>query len=264
MDHTLQPSAENDPFSLAGKTVLVVGGTRGIGRAIALRFAAVGAKVIVNYVRDEAGAQRFAAAAAESGLEIATIRADASSDKGREQIAQAVSERFANLSVLVYAAATGVHRPFEELSARHFDFTFALNVKSFLAFVQTFVPRMAQGSSILALSSEGAVHAMPHYGLIGASKAALESLCRQLAVELGPRGIRVNVLSPGTVVTDAWNVLPDAEARLTKAAARTPRGSLTTLNEVATAAQFLASDSSLGVNGHTLVVDAGARIVGSG
>jgi enoyl-[acyl-carrier protein] reductase III len=260
----MQSTMASDLFSLAGKSVLVVGGTRGIGRAIALRFGAAGARVLVNYVRDEAGAQQFAAAAREAGLQIASVRADASSDKGREAIAQAVAEQFSELSVLVYAAATGIHRPFEELSGRHFDFTFGLNVKAFLAFVQTFAPKMPSGSSVIALSSEGAVHAMHHYGLIGASKAALESLARHLAVELGGRGLRVNVLSPGTVLTDAWKVLPDSESRLAKAAARTPRGALTTLDEVAAAAQFLASDASAGVNGHTLVVDAGARIVGAG
>jgi enoyl-[acyl-carrier protein] reductase III len=260
----MQSTPGTEPFSLAGKTALVVGGTRGIGRAIALRFAAAGANVIVNYVRDEAAAQQFAAAAADAGVQIAAVRADASSDKGREAIAQAVTERFSSLSVLVYAAATGIHRPFEALSGRHFDFTFALNVKAFLAFVQTFAPKMPAGSSVIALSSEGAAHAMHHYSLIGASKAALESLVRHLATELGPRGVRVNALSPGTVLTDAWKVLPDSESRLAAAAARTPRGSLTTLDEVAAAAQFLASDAALGINGHTLVVDGGARITGAG
>lgn len=255
---------QSDVFSLEGKHVLVVGGTRGIGAAIALRFAGAGARVLVNYVRDEASAQKFAAAASDAGVSIVAVRGDASSDKGREAIAQAVAEHVPQLSVLVYAAATGIHRPFEELSGRHFDFTFGLNVKAFLAVVQMFAPKMPVGSSVIALSSEGAAHAMHHYGLIGSSKAALESLSRHLAMELGGRGVRVNVLSPGTVLTDAWRVLPDSEARLAKAAERTPRGALTTLNEVATAAQFLASEASLGVNGHTLVVDAGARIVGAG
>ena len=253
-----------DLFTVQGKRVMVVGGTRGIGRAIAWRLAAAGAEVVVNYVRNDETAAQLTAAAALAGTRITAVRADVSSDKGREELRRAVEQRFAALSVLVFAAATGIHRPYDKLSGRHFDFTFGLNVKAFLALVQDFAPMMQAGASIIALSSEGAVHAMPQYGLVGSSKAALESLCRHLAVELAPSGIRVNVLAPGAVKTDAWSALPDADRRLAAAASRTPRGTLTTVDEVAWAAQFLASDAASGLAGHTLVVDGGARIVGSG
>ena len=253
-----------DLFALTGKRVLVIGGSRGIGRAIALRFARAGAQVIATYVRGEEAAQGLAAEASTDGLSLKVVRADASSEKARQQLVQTVSEQFTDLSALVFVAATGVHRPLEQLSERYFDFTYALNVKGLLALVQAFAGKIPAGGSIVALSSEGAVHAIPHYALVGSSKAALESLCRHMAAELAPRGIRVNVLSPGTVQTDAWKSLPDAERRLAEAAARTPRGSLVSLEEVANAAQFLVSDASSGLSGHTLVVDAGARIVGAG
>ena len=193
----MSSSSHGDLFSMQGKRALVVGGTRGIGRAIAQRLASAGAEVIVNYVRDDAAAQECIASAGAASSRIEAVRADASSDKGREALAEAVSRRFSDLSVLVFAAATGIHRPYDQLSGRHFDFTFALNVKALLALTQTFAPKMPAGSSIIALSSEGAQHAMPHYGLVGSSKAALESLCRHLAVELAPAGIRVNVHPPG-------------------------------------------------------------------
>jgi enoyl-[acyl-carrier protein] reductase III len=121
---------------------------------------------------------------------------------------------------------------------------------------------MPAGSSIVAVSSEGAVRAVHQYTLVGASKGALESLARHVAAELGTRGIRVNVLSPGSVPTDTWKVLPDSERRLTEAARRSMLGRLTTLEEVAWAAQFLCSDAAGGVAGHTLVVDGGARLRG--
>jgi enoyl-[acyl-carrier protein] reductase III len=121
---------------------------------------------------------------------------------------------------------------------------------------------MPSGSSIVAVSSEGATHAVSHYSLVGASKGALESLARHTAAELAPKGIRVNILSPGTVLTDAWKVLPDAESRLAEASRRSFLGRLTTLEEVASAAQFLCSDASSGLVGHTLVVDGGARMRG--
>ena len=251
-------------FALHGKRTLVVGGTRGIGAAIALEYARAGAQVIVNYVREKAAAEQFCAAAAADGLQIDAIRADVTSDKGRDDLLAMVNERFETLSAWVFAAATGVHRPFEKLSARHFDFTYALNVRAFLTLAQGLAPKMGAGGSIVALSSEGAMHAMHHYALVGSSKAALESLVRHLAVELGPRGIRVNVLSPGTVMTDAWKSLPDAESRLREAASRSALDRLVTLQEVAHTARFLASDASSGVSGHVMVVDGGARIRGAG
>jgi enoyl-[acyl-carrier protein] reductase III len=119
---------------------------------------------------------------------------------------------------------------------------------------------MDTGASLVALSSEGAVRAVPYYAAIGASKAALESLCRHLAVELAPREIRANVLAAGTVLTEAWNAFPDKAARLDDALARSPVGRLTEAADVALAAQFLCSDASRGVNGHVLTVDGGASV----
>jgi enoyl-[acyl-carrier protein] reductase III len=257
-------TADTDVFSLRGRRALVVGGTRGIGRAIACRFAAAGADVLANYVRNDEAAREVVDFAAAAGWSLRVVRADVASDKGREALLAAVAEQFADLSVVVFAAASGVHRPCTETTGRHFDFTYGLNVRAFLLLTAGLAPRIAEDGSIIALSSEGAVHAMSNYGLVGSSKAALEALCRHLAVELAPRGIRVNVLSPGSVRTDAWLSLPDAERRLADAARQTPRGRLTTLDEVAHAAQFLGSRASSGVSGHTLVVDGGARVRGAG
>lgn len=255
---------DTDAFSLRGRRALVVGGTRGIGRAIVCRFAAAGAAVLANYVRNDAAAREVADLAASAGWSLQVVRADAASDKGRDALLAAVAEQFADVSVFVFAAASGVHRPCTEASGRHFDFTYGLNVRAFLLLAAALAPRLADDASIIALSSEGAMHAMSNYGLVGSSKAALEALCRQLAVELAPRGIRVNVLSPGSVRTDAWQALPDAERRLAEAERQTPCGRLTTLDEVAHVAQFLASYASSGVSGHTLVVDGGARVRGAG
>lgn len=248
-------------FSMQDRTVLVVGGTRGIGRAIALQLARSGAIVIANFVRDAAAAQALAAAASSEGLKLTVLKADVTSEKGRAALNECIAGRSATLNSLVFAAATGVHRPFEQLSERHFDFTFALNVKAFLTLAQLLAPYMPAGSTMVALSSEGAANAVQQYHLVGASKAALESLARHLASELAGRGIRVNILAPGAVATDVWNVLPDAEQRLARAAARSPRGRLNTLEEVALAAQFLVSDASAGLIGHTLIADGGARMM---
>ena len=148
----------------------------------------------------------------------------------------------------------------EELTLRQYDWTFALNVRAFFELVHQLLRKFETSASIVALSSEGAVHAVPQYTLVGASKGALESMVRHLAVEFAPRGIRVNALSPGSIMTDAWKALPDSERRLAEATRRSPSGRLTSVEEVASAAHFLCSDASSGVTGHTLVVDGGSRI----
>lgn len=250
----------NDGFSLAGRRALVTGGTRGIGRAISLRLARAGAHVLANHVRDLESAASLLREAAAEGLRLEVVRADLTSEKGMAKLLAAVGQTAEPLSILVHCAATGVHHPFSELSLRQFDWTFSLNVRAFFDLVHRLLPKFGPGASIVALSSEGAVRAVTHYTLVGASKGALESMVRHLAVELAPRGIRVNALSPGSVLTDAWKVLPESEKRLAEAARRSPTGRLTTLEEVAGAAHFLCSDAAAGVAGHTLVVDGGLRI----
>ena len=250
----------NDSFSLQGKTALVTGGTRGIGRAIALRLARAGAHVLANYVRDSVSAESLRQEAAAEKLSLEVVRADITGEKGLERLLAAMEPNYTPLSIFVHCAATGVHRPVEELTLRQYDWTFSLNVRAFFELTHRLLPKFAPSASIVALSSEAAVHAVPQYTLVGASKGALESLVRHLAVELAPRGIRVNALSPGSIVTDAWKALPDAERRLAEAAHHSPSGRLITLAEVASAAHFLCSDAAAGIAGHTLVVDGGSRI----
>jgi len=251
-----------DLFSLQGKRVLVTGGTRGIGRAISMRFARAGAEVLANYVRDPKSAEALSVEAAGEGLHIDLCRADLTSPKGMEQLVAHVQGRFPTLSTLVHCAATGVHRPLDQLTLRHFDWTFALNARAFFDLVLQLLPRFdARGASVLALSSDGATRAIPQYAVVGASKGALEALVRHMAVELAPRGIRVNTLSCGSVQTDAWKSMPDAEKRLTETCRRSPVGRLVTLDEVAWSAQFLCSDAAGGIVGQAVVVDGGVRIV---
>lgn len=250
-----------DLFSLSGKRALITGGTRGIGRAVALRFAAAGASVIANYVRDQKSAEELKQRAETEGCAIETCRADVTSQQGLSKLFDVLDSHAPELSIFVHCAATGVHRPVDQLTVRHFDWTYGLNVRAFFELVQRLLPRLESGASVLAISSEGAVRAVPQYSLVGSSKGALESLVRHFAVELAPRGIRVNSLSPGTVLTDAWDVLPDSERRLAEEARRSPIGRLNTVDEIAWAAQFLCSKAASGVIGQTLVVDGGLRIV---
>jgi enoyl-[acyl-carrier protein] reductase III len=250
----------NDAFGLEGRCVLVTGGTRGIGRAITLRLARAGASVVANYVRNEEAAESLANEAKSTGLPIEVVRADLTLAKGLSEVVERMRDREGSRVCMVHCAATGVHRSVDELTTRHWDWTFSLNARVFFELVKALSPLLTQGSAIVAVSSAGAVRAIPAYTVIGASKGALESTARHMAVELAPRGIRVNILSPGSVMTSAWDAFPDREARLTEAMRRSALGRLVTLDEVAYAAQFLCSDAASGLVGHSLVIDGGTRI----
>jgi enoyl-[acyl-carrier protein] reductase III len=246
-------------FSLSG-VFLVTGGTRGIGRAISIEFARAGGQVIANYLRNEIAARELQVLAEAENLRIELCRGDLTTREGLEKAAAAVDRAGAPLYGVVHCAAIGAHRPVTELTVRHFDWTMALNVRSFFELVKLLLPSLVAGSSIVALSSPGASRAVPDYAIVGASKGALESLARHFAAEFASRGIRTNILAPGAIATDAWKVIPGGEVKLAEAARRSPSGRLVTPEEVAQTARFLCSPAAAGVNGHTLVVDGGAGI----
>jgi enoyl-[acyl-carrier protein] reductase III len=248
-------------YSMKNKNFLITGGTRGIGRAISLYFARSGAIVIANHIRDMTAAESLMADSELEGLKISLCRADLTSSKGLNKIESALDNLGKPLDGLVHCAATGVHSDVDSLSARHFDWTFSLNVKAFFNLVKLTQARLVEGSSIIALSSQGAVRAVPTYSLVGSSKGALEALVRHLAVELAPRGIRVNCIRPGPVLTDAWKVMPNKEKRLDEAKRRSPVGRLITAEEVAQTALFLCSEEASGIIGQSITVDGGLGIV---
>jgi enoyl-[acyl-carrier protein] reductase III len=250
----------SQPFSLEAKNFLVTGGTRGIGRAVSLRLARAGATVVANYVRGQKAADWLLAQAAQERLRLTLCRADLTIEKGLETIDQRMASLDGGLYGLVHCAATGVHKPFDELTLRHYDWTFALNVRAFFDLVKRVLPRFSAEGSIVAVSSQGALRVVPAYSVVGASKGALEALARHLAVELAPRGIRVNVVAPGAVVTEAWTSMPEAQARLTELAKRAPIGRLVTADEVAQVVHFLCSDAARAIIGQTLTVDGGAGL----
>jgi len=253
------PEVKSVGLSLSG-TFLITGGTRGIGRAISVEFARFGAHVIANYLRNDAAARDLKAQADAEKLCLDLCRADLTTPEGLQQTVSAVEQSGSPIHGLVHCAAIGAHRPFAELTVRHLDWTMALNVRSFFELVKLLLPKFAAGASIVAVSSPGASRAVPDYAVVGASKGALDSLARHLAVELASRGVRTNILAPGAIATSAWKAIPSGEAKLAEAARRSPLGRLVTPEEVARAALFLCSAAAAGVNGHTLVVDGGTGI----
>lgn len=248
--------------NLQGKIALVTGGSRGIGRAIALRLAGSGADVVVNYVRHRKDAEETAAAVEACGRRCLIVKANVANNNDVAAMMQVISQTFARLDILVSNAASGVLKPALELTERHWNWAMDINARAMLTLVQQALPLMSRGGRILAVSSLGSVRAIENYTTVGASKAALESLVRHLAVELGPRGINVNTISAGAVDTDALKHFPNRDEILKAAIERTPLGRLTTPGDVADIALFLCSDLAGMIQGQVITVDGGYAIRG--
>ena len=236
-----------------GASVLVTGGSRGIGREIARTFAERGAALVaIGYLRSDRAAEKTAAELRDLGAEPVLIRGNVASARVADQVAE-----LGPLNVLVHNAATGVIRPAAEADDKHFDWTMSANARALISLARVATPSMVSGASIVAVSSLGSVRVLENYALVGASKAAVEAIVRYLAVELAPRGIRVNTVSAGLVDTDALDHFPDRKGMLRWARERTPAGRLVAPADVAEAVAFLCSPAAEMIRGQTLVVDGG-------
>jgi enoyl-[acyl-carrier protein] reductase III len=244
-------------MTLEGRSVLVTGGTRGIGKAIALRLASDGAeRVALGYLRNDAAAETAAEEVRSAGAEPILVRGNLASDR--------VIGEFAShgpYGAVVHNAATGVIRAALETEDKHWDWTLSTNARALLSLARVCAPEMEAGSSIVAVSSLGSQRVLENYVLVGTSKAALESVVRYLAVELAPRDIRVNAVSAGVVETEALAHFPNREQMLHTGRTRTPAGRLVEPEDVAAAVAYLCSPDAEMVRGHTLVVDGGYSLL---
>jgi enoyl-[acyl-carrier protein] reductase III len=248
--------------SLAGKIAFVTGAARGIGRAIALKLAQAGSDVALVYHNSHAEADAVCGAIRAQGRRALAIQADVSNPESVAEAFGTFRQQFDRVDIVVSNAAIGVLRPALELTLKHWRRCLETNALALNLLTQQAAPLMRDGGSIVAISSLGATRAIPHYAFIGASKAALESLARGLAQELGPRGIRVNVVSAGVVDTDALKFFPNREQLLAEYARRTPAGPTLTPEDVAGAVYLLCLPEAAMITGHTLVVDGGYCISG--
>jgi len=247
---------------LAGKVALVTGAARGIGRAIALKLAAEGCDVAANYYNSADEAESLCADIRALGRRACAIQASVGVPDSVDELFEALRTHFDRLDIMVSNAASGVLKPTVDMTLKHWRWCMETNALALNLLTQRALPLMPAGGRIVALSSLGASRAMPGYGFIGASKAALEALARGLAQELGPRGFRVNVVSAGVVDTDALAYFPNREALLAGFAARAPAGPVLTPQDVADAVYLLCLPEANMINGHTLVVDGGFAISG--
>src|SRR5262245_61671376 len=248
--------------TLSGKIALVTGAARGIGRAIARKLAATGCDVAVNYYNSHEQAEALCAEIRGMGRRACAIQARVGEPDSVDELFAEFRKHFDRLDILVSNAASGVLRPAMEMTLKHWRWCLETNALALNLLAQRALPLMPSGGRIIALSSLGSVRAMPGYGFIGASKAALEALARALAQELGPRGVRVNVVSAGVVDTDALAYFPNRDELLANFAERTPAGPVLTPQDVANAVYLLCLPEAAMINGHTLIVDGGFAISG--
>jgi len=249
-------------LALDGKVALVTGAARGIGRAIARKLASAGCDVAINYYNSHDEAEALCAELRASGRKAVAVQGSVGVPDSVDDMFAELQKHFDRLDIVVSNAASGVLKPVMDMGLKHFRWCLETNALAVNLLAQRAVPMMNDGGRIIAMSSLGSQRAMPDYGFIGASKAALEALVRALAQELGPRGIRVNTVSAGVVDTDALTHFPNREELLDNFARRTPAGPKLTPEDVAGAVYLLCLPEAAMINGHTLVDDGGFCISG--
>lgn len=244
----------------SGKYALVTGGTTGIGRATAELLHAAGARVALTGQNPDT----LAAAVRELPSDVLVLRSDARSLADASQLAVEVGQRFGKLDVLFLNAGIAQLAPFEAVDEAFYQEHMDVNVKGVVFTLQKLLPLLGSGSSVIVNTSVADQRAAPGLSIYSASKGAVAALVRALAVELAPRGVRINSLCPATIMTpiqQKFGLPPDvAQAAAQKYTARIPLGRFGAAEEVARAAYFLASTAASYVTGTELVVDGGLAI----
>jgi enoyl-[acyl-carrier protein] reductase III len=243
---------------------LITGGSRGIGRALALALAGRGTTPVINYRRnDEAATSTVREIQALGAAQAVAIRADIEDLDELGGMFDQVQERFGRLDFFVSNAAASNFHAILDLKPHHLERTFNLNVRAFVVGTQRAAGMMRDGGRIVVLSSYGSIRAYPTYANLGAAKAAIEAWTRYMAVELAPLGINVNAVNGGIIASDSsayfygTGRVPPLETVLPKI----PKGRMGTVQEVADCVLFLLGPESEYVTGTSLVVDGGLTAI---
>lgn len=251
----------SDDLPFINKIALVTGSGRGIGRAIALHFARMGADLVVNFFRNRASAEETVRLVEAVGRRALLVKADVGDPEALFNIFSTIDAEFGGLDIFVHNAASGYNRPALQQKQKGWEWTMNINARSFLFAAQNAVPLMIKrgGGSIVSITSAGSSRVLPDYVVVGASKAALESLTRYLAVEFAPQHITVNAVSPGLVATAALQHFESlADGKLIQNAVNlTPAGRLVTPEDVAGVVAFLCTPAAEMIRGQVIVVDGG-------
>lgn len=246
---------------LSGKVAVVTGASKGIGAEIAKELATAGARVVVNYASDKAGADRVVDEIAKRGGSALAIQANVAKKADVERLFAATSDAFGKIDTLVNNAGIYEFSPLGEISEEHFHKHFNVNVLGLLLATQEAVKHFnPDGGSIINISSTTTSITPPATAVYTGTKGAVDAITRTLANELGPRGIRVNAINPGMVETEGVISAGFNEGELrTSLEAQTPLGRIGQPNDIAPAAVFFASNDSKWITGEVLRVAGGLR-----
>jgi 3-oxoacyl-[acyl-carrier protein] reductase len=245
---------------LAGKVALVTGASKGIGAAIASSLAAEGASVVVNYSSSKEGAEKVVAEITRSGGKAVAVQANCSRPAEIQRLFAEGKKAFGRLDILINNAGVYEFVPLEKITPEQYHKMFDLNVLGLLLASQEAVKHFgAGGGSIVNVSSVVSTSALPQSSIYSATKAAVDSITRTLATELGPKKIRVNAVNPGMIETEGTHVAGITESDFRKQVeAQTPLGRIGQPQDVAPVAVFLASDDAAWITGQTLRVSGGS------
>ena len=242
-----------------GKVALVTGGSRGIGKAIALELARSGADIAFNYMRNHAAASETHREIVDLGVRCLHVKAHLADSSKIKELFNRIERDFGRLDILVNNAASGVQRMASELEEKHWDWTMNINAKAPWICAIEASRLMTQGGSIVNITSQGSQRVLPYYFSVGTSKAALEAVTRYLAVELAPMGISVNAVSGGYVDTGALDSFPNRDEMI--AAGKQALGGRTlSPDDIARVVAFLCTDEAEMIRGQVIVVDGGASL----
>ena len=249
-------------MELERKTVVVTGGSRGMGQRLAVRLGREHANVVVNFKQNAAAADATVKEVLAAGGDAVAIQADIADPDAVKSLAEGAVDRFGSIDVIVANAAASAFKPLSEIHGRHIAKTMAITVDGFLELVRATVPHMPSGGRVMAVSGWDSFRVLPGHGLLGAAKAAMETIVKYLAIELAPAGVTTVGVCPGPIDTDSFRTYAaDQWDRYEKNwLAMTPSGRFPTPDEVAEVMAFLCSPRSAAINGQTIVVDGGLSL----